>query len=69
MSSIPSLRSIADAIATRFDVGEAVTWEQVRDVADFHTGGDMSYVRLNILTDMVMQRIAKGYEQQKGERA
>jgi len=48
---------VADAIASRFTVGESVDWYTVRDAADLHSGGGMHPVRLDILTDMVMKRI------------
>jgi len=50
-------KTIADAIASRFEIGQRVEWDRIRDMADLHTGGDLDMIQLDILTDMVERRI------------
>ena len=39
-----------------------IDWSYVRDKCDFETQGDLDYVRLNILADMVMNRVEAGWK-------
>jgi hypothetical protein len=55
----PSLKLKADRIARSIGTWTGVTWDNLRDVVDGRTGGELHPVTLDILTDMVMRRLPK----------
>jgi len=49
----------ADEIAAKFRE-PAENWEVLRDYVDLKTGGELDCIQLDLLTDMVAQRIKRG---------
>jgi len=56
------MASYADSIAnhlTQRAGSTDVPWDDVRDICDQRTGGDLDAFRLDLLTDMVCQRLKR----------
>ena len=49
----------ADEIAAKIRM-PAENWEVLRDYVDLKTGGELDCIQLDLLTDMVEQRIKRG---------
>jgi len=56
------LAPIADRIAAQFRPNPPMpswAWERMRDYADMQSGGELDMLQLDMLTDMIVARLAK----------
>ena len=56
------IAQVADRIADKLRDQGVMAWDLLRDLCDQHTGGDLDYLQLDLLTDSVQSRLSKGAE-------